>query len=42
MQEWQITVWLSALMVMMFCAGCGWGYTFSRNKARKAVHARKR
>jgi hypothetical protein len=42
MQEWQITVWLSALLVVMFAAGCGYGYTFSRNKSRKVAHARKR
>jgi len=42
MQEWQITVWAISLMVAMFCAGCSFGYTFSRNKSRKVSHARKR
>lgn len=42
MQDWQITVWLCSLMVAMFAAGCGYGYTFSRNKTRKAPYARKR
>ena len=42
MQEWQITVWMCSLMALMFCAGCSFGYTFSRNKTRKIANVRKR
>jgi uncharacterized membrane-anchored protein YhcB (DUF1043 family) len=42
MQTWQLTLWLAALMSITFVAGCTYGYTFSRNKHRKAPHARKR
>jgi hypothetical protein len=42
MQTWQLTVWFAALMGITFFAGCTYGYTFSRNKYRKAPHARKR
>jgi hypothetical protein len=42
LQNWQLTVWLGALMLITFGAGCTYGYTFSRNKFRKAPHARKR
>ena len=43
LEAWQITVWMAALLALMFCAGCTFGYAFSRNKhTQKAVHARKR
>ena len=42
MQTWQLSVWFGSLLVACFAAGCTWGYTFSRNKNRKASHAHRR
>lgn len=41
-QNWQITIWFASLLIVTFVSGCTYGYTYSRNKARKAPHARKR
>lgn len=39
MQTWQYTVAFTVLMSLTFLVGCGYGYTFSRNKSRKVPHA---
>lgn len=39
LEPWQITVWMAAILGLMFGSGCSVGYAMARKHTRKAVHA---